>query len=218
MSYAIVDDAYGKTNVKLLHIKREGALHSIQELEVNTHLTLASKKDYIDGDNSDIIATDSQKNTVYLLAKKHGVTCPETFALLLAQHFIQTYSHVLKARVYIEQYPWQRMTVDGKPHNHAFVFSPVATRFCTVHLGRNGKFRNIYFKDRAVIPFLFPGVPKIEAGIKDLRVLKTTQSAFVNFVSDEYRSLPDAPDRVMSTVVTSRWEYSSKDVDFCATW
>jgi len=75
-----------------------------------------------------------------------------------------------------------------------------------------------YFKDRTVIPFLFPGVPKIEAGIKDLRVLKTTQSAFVNFVSDEYRSLPDAPDRVMSTVVTSRWEYSSKDVDFCATW
>ena len=146
MSYAIVDDAYGKTNVKLLHIKREGALHSIQELEVNTHLTLASKKDYIDGDNSDIIATDSQKNTVYLLAKKHGVTCPETFALLLAQHFIQTYSHVLKARVYIEQYPWQRMTVDGKPHNHAFVFSPVATRVCTVHLGRTGKFRNIFIQ------------------------------------------------------------------------
>jgi len=76
-----------------------------------------------------------------------------------------------------------------------------------------------FFKDQAVVhPVLIPGVPKIEAGIKDLRVLKTTQSAFVNFVSDEYRSLPDAPDRVMSTVVTSRWEYSSKDVDFCATW
>lgn len=83
MSYSIVDDAYGKTNVKLLHVHRDGALHTIQELEVNTHLTLATKKDYTDGDNSDIIATDSQKNTVYLLARKHGVSCPEAFAVVI---------------------------------------------------------------------------------------------------------------------------------------
>ena len=138
MSYLIVDDAYGKTNVKLLQIKRDGPVHSIQELEVNTHLTLATKKDYTQGDNSDIIATDSQKNTVYLLAKKHGVSCPEQLALELCRHFLQTYSHVLKAKVYIEQYPWQRIEVDGKKHNHAFVLTPVATRFCTARMDRDG--------------------------------------------------------------------------------
>jgi urate oxidase len=31
------------------------------------------------------------------------------------------------------------------------------------------------------------GFPTIESGLKDLRVLKTTQSAFVNFVNDDYR-------------------------------
>jgi len=199
MSYAIVDDGYGKNNVKLLHIRREGPLHSIQELEVDTQLTLSSKKDYTNGDNSDVIATDSQKNTVYLLAKKHGVSSPEQFALVLAHHFINTYAHVTKVAIRVDQYPWQRLDVDGKPHNHAFVLNPQATRFCGVRLERGG-------------------TPMVEAGIKGLRVLKTTQSAFVNFVQDDYRSLPDASDRVFSTTVTARWEYSSIDVDFCAAW
>ena len=115
-------------------------MHSIQELEVCTHLTLATKKDYLVGDNSDIVATDSQKNTVYLLAKKHGVTCPEQLALILARHFLDTYSFVEKARVYIEQSPWQRIDIDGKQHRHAFIHTPVAIRFCTVRLARNGLF------------------------------------------------------------------------------
>lgn len=124
--------------MKLLHIKRDGPVHSIQEFEVNTHLTLATHIDYTEGDNSDIVATDSQKNTVYLLAKKHGVTCPEQFAILLCRHFLSTYSHVLKVQVHIEQYPWQRVEIDGKPHNHAFVFTPTAIRVCTVRMAKNG--------------------------------------------------------------------------------
>jgi urate oxidase len=60
--------------VKLLHVRREGTFHSIREYEVNTHLKLQSKKDFIAGDNKDIIATDTQKNIVYVLAKKYGVS------------------------------------------------------------------------------------------------------------------------------------------------
>ncbi|EFX89027.1 hypothetical protein DAPPUDRAFT_233847 [Daphnia pulex] len=198
-TYKIVDDAYGKSGVKLLHIKRDGPVHSIRELEVSSQLTLSSKKDYTEGDNSDIVATDSQKNTVYLLAKKHGVNSPEEFAILLCRHYLSTYAHVLKAQVQVELYPWQRIDADGKKHNHAFVFTPVATRFCTARMEKNG-------------------IPTIESGLKDLRVLKTTQSAFVNFVNDDYRSLPDASDRVFSTVITSRWEYSTVNVDFCKAW
>ena len=68
-----VDRCYGKNYVRLLHVKRQGNWHQLKELEVNTSLTLETTKDYIAGDNSDIIATDSQKNTVYILAKQHGV-------------------------------------------------------------------------------------------------------------------------------------------------
>lgn len=40
-----------------------------------------------------------------------------------------------------------------------------------------------------------------------MRILKTTQSSFVNFVDDEFRTLPDAADRIFSTEVDCQWEY-----------
>lgn len=48
-SYEISDKGYGKDNVKILHVQREGALHKIKEFEVNTHLKLYSSKDYLHG-------------------------------------------------------------------------------------------------------------------------------------------------------------------------
>lgn len=38
--------------------------------------------------------------------------------------------------------------------------------------------------------------PDVISGIKNMRVLKTTKSSFVNFVDDAYRTLPDAKDRI----------------------
>ena len=70
---AFEDTGYGKNYVKLLYVRREGDLHHIKEIEVNTQLTLNDHKDYIHANNSSIVATDTQKNTVYILAKMKGV-------------------------------------------------------------------------------------------------------------------------------------------------
>jgi urate oxidase len=59
--------------VKVLHIQRDGKYHSIKEVATSVQLTLRSKKDYLHGDNSDIIPTDTIKNTVHVLAKLRGV-------------------------------------------------------------------------------------------------------------------------------------------------
>lgn len=59
--------------VKVLHIRREGNHHHIIELIANVQLTLKTRKDYLTGDNSDIIPTDTVKNTVHALAKLKGV-------------------------------------------------------------------------------------------------------------------------------------------------
>lgn len=55
------------------------------------------------------------------------------------------------------------------------------------------------------------------SGISGLRVLKTTQSSFVNFVNDEFRSLQDQYDRIFSTAVECNWEYNNvnKNTKFC---
>lgn len=68
------DRRYGKNYVRLLHVRRRGSVHDVSELEVNVALTLKPTDDYVDGDNTHIVATDSMKNTVYVLAKQHGVS------------------------------------------------------------------------------------------------------------------------------------------------
>lgn len=61
--------------------------------------------------------------------------------------------------------------------------------------------------------------PKICSGLTNLRLLKTTQSAFRDFFQDGYRTLPDANDRIFSTVVTATWEFSTANgVDFDGAW
>lgn len=193
-SFRIINKEYGKAGVRMLHVAKHGDHHSIQELEVETALTLNTEKDYRQGDNSAIVATDSQKNTVYILAKQHGVKNPETFALLLAEHFLNKYPWVVRARVDIKQYPWQRIKdPKGQPHNHAFLSSPSNTRLARVILVRGH-------------------LPHISVGLRDLTVIKTTQSAFANFVDDEYRTLADAEDRIFSTIVTADWSYTPRDL------
>lgn len=112
-------------------------------MEVSTRLTLATEKDYLLGDNSDIIATDSQKNTVYVLAKKFGIKSPEDFATLLCNHFLSKYSHVTNVVISMEEVLWNRISYgEGGTqmfHNHAFVHTPICTRFTTVTWKRNGK-------------------------------------------------------------------------------
>lgn len=49
LQFEISDTGYGKDHVKMLHVRREGNIHYIKEFEVNTHLKLYSKKDYLNG-------------------------------------------------------------------------------------------------------------------------------------------------------------------------
>lgn len=61
------------------------------------------------------------------------------------QHFLDKYRHVAEAHVYIEEYPWKRVNYAKHSagavaeHNHAFVFTPVARRYCDVLQKRSGK-------------------------------------------------------------------------------
>lgn len=137
--YEITDQGYGKSFVKILHVRKNGLEHTVKEFEVNTILKLNNQRDYKHGDNRDIVATDTQKNTVYVLAKKHGIVTAEDFAVLLCKHFLQTYGHIVSVNVKIDESPWQRIRKGQDAHNHAFVFKPIALRSTNVSQTRNGK-------------------------------------------------------------------------------
>lgn len=64
---------YGKNDVRLMRVRRDGDKYFVTELKVNVELQLATTVDFKTGDNRDVVATDSQKNTIMALAKQNTV-------------------------------------------------------------------------------------------------------------------------------------------------
>ncbi|XP_060797541.1 uricase [Neoarius graeffei] len=199
-NFEFVRTGYGKNQVKLLYIQRERNQHHIVELKADVQLTLNSRKDYLTGDNSDIIPTDTMKNTVHALAKLKGVKTIEGFALDICNHFLTAFKHVTRVKVNIEEAPWKRLEKNLVQHSHAFIFSPESLRFCEVEQYRN---------ENAVI----------HSGIKDMKVLKTTQSGFEGFLKDHFTTLQETKDRVFCTSIYARWRYNQyREVNFDLAW
>ena len=128
------------------------------------------------------------KNTVYIMAKQHPVTPPELFASIVSTHFIETYKHIHAAHVKVITHRWTRMTIDGELHPHSFLRDGTETRDVEA-VAREGQ-----------------GIT-IRSAIAGLLVLKSTGSAFHNFVRDEYTTLPDVYDRILSTEVDCGWAW-----------
>jgi urate oxidase len=128
------------------------------------------------------------KNTIYIKAKEHPVTPPELFASILGTHFVDTYKHIHAAHIKVVTHRWTRMTIDGKPHPHSFYRDGAETRTVEAVI-REGK-----------------GI-EIRSGIVGLLVLKSTASQFHSFVRDEYTTLPEVWDRILSTDVDCRWAW-----------
>lgn len=63
------------------------------------------------------------------------------------------------------------------------------------------------------------GIPVIHSGLKNMKVLKTTQSGFEGFLHDRFTTLQDARDRCFCTSVYARWRYNViQDINFDAAW
>jgi urate oxidase len=197
-TFVLGPNQYGKAEVRLVRISRDTPRHEIEDLSVSSHLRGAFDDSHLTGDNSAVITTDTQKNTVYAFARTFGIGSPEAFLLTLGRHFVDDLEPVTGGRWEAESYSWARIPVDGVPHDHAFVRTGQETRTAVVTIDGD---------DTWVI-----------AGLTDLVVLKSTGSEFHGFPQDEYTTLPYTDDRILATSVTSRWRYLSTDVDYNATY
>lgn len=188
------ENKYGKAECRIVKITRDTDRHEIEDLNVTSQLRGARLLDsYLVGDNSLVVATDTQKNTAYAFARKHGVHSPEEFLLALGEHFVSTFDWIEGGLWQAEQYEWERIVVDGAEHDHAFVRKGQATRLATVQK--------------------LAGATHVTAGLKDLVVLKSTGSEFHGFPRDLYTTLVETTDRILATSVTSRWRYLPEAVE-----
>ncbi|WP_030450409.1 factor-independent urate hydroxylase [Herbidospora cretacea] len=190
--FTLGPNRYGKAETRVVRVTRDGDVHRIKDLNVGTSLSGDMTDVHLTGDNAAVLPTDTQKNTVYAFAKKHGVGAIEEFALLLARHFVDSQPTIHHARVEIEEYGWERRG------GHSFVREGRETRTCLVH----------YDGERATVV----------SGLKDLVVLNTTDSEFWGYLKDEYTTLPETRDRVLATAVTARWRHAGEPGDWEASY
>ncbi|KAL9639587.1 MAG: hypothetical protein Q9204_001034 [Flavoplaca sp. TL-2023a] len=183
---------YGKDNIRVYKVYRnnEAGTQEVIEMTVGVLLLGDIETSYTQADNSVVVATDTMKNTVYLLAKQHPVSPPELFGSIVASHFVETYKHIHSAQVKVIVHKWTRMTVDGKLHPHSFLRDGADTRNVEA-VATEGK-----------------GVD-VRSAIAGLLVLKSTGSAFHGFIRDEYATLPEVSDRILSTEVDCGWSWDT---------
>jgi urate oxidase len=189
---------YGKAESRVVRIYRDTPRHQIRDLNVSSALRGRFEDAHITGNQAEVLPTDTQKNTAFAFAKEKGVGAIEDFALTLGDHFLEATPAADGARVAIEEYPWERILVDGQEHDHSFVRSGSGIRSTIVNVEGRGAERRAH----------------VVSGIHDLTVLKSTGSEFHGFRKDKYTTLPETDDRILATSLVARWRYDHTEVDW----
>ncbi|MGI3782993.1 MAG: factor-independent urate hydroxylase [Janthinobacterium lividum] len=193
---------YGKAENRVVRITRDTARHEIRDLNVSSALRGDFAPAHLEGNQRNVLPTDTQKNMAYAYAKTVGLETIEGYGLALARHYVDDVSPVEGARIEIEEYPWERVQVDGADHDHTFVRKGQEIRLCSVTVEGAGDAQQTW----------------VTGGFKDLVILKSTGSEFADFYVDEFTTLAPTHDRIMATSLTAKWRFTSTDVDWDATY
>jgi urate oxidase len=185
---------YGKAEVRVLRVARGAAAGGgdvIRDWNVSTSLSGDLAATHLTGDNSGVLTTDTQKNTVYAFASRLGAVEPEVLALELAAHFVRSQPQINRARVAVEEYGWDRIGSTG----HSFARNGTLTRSArVVHDAGSGV--------------------SVVSGIERLTLLNSTDSEFWGFPRDDYTTLAETSDRILATEVSAWWRYRGADTDW----
>ena len=192
----LLNHQYGKSRVRVMKIIRDGATHTMKELDVAIALAGDFESSYTTGDNSLVVPTDTMKNTVHALASQHLGLETERFARTLASHFLTKYSQIKTATVRASERVWDRLEIGGAPHPHSFSGAQQAKPFAAVTAEG--------------------GSVSTQSGIADLLILKSTQSGFEGFPRCEFTTLRETSDRIFAMSLSATWTWSAEPADYNA--
>jgi urate oxidase len=137
---------------------------------------------YTEGDNSQVVATDTMKNFVYAQALEYRGATAEGLAGFIARRFLETYPQMEKLRISYRELPYRSHSsrlLSAAPGDHSFV-ELTHTR---------------------------EGLLELESGRRDLQLVKLTGSAFASFARDRYTTLPERSDRPLHIYLDVFWRY-----------
>jgi urate oxidase / 2-oxo-4-hydroxy-4-carboxy-5-ureidoimidazoline decarboxylase len=171
--------SYGKLRVPVHRIAGDDVLAAEVSVEVLGENFLPA---YTEGDNSQVVATDTMKNFILRESLGYDGTSLEGLLVRLGQQFIATYPVMEAVRMSAKELRFDRLgervySRSGDDHGVATV-EPDGT----VRGGRHG-----------------------------MMLLKTRGSAFTRFARDEYTTLPERGDRPLLIRLDADWRYTGDD-------
>ncbi|MFZ0685205.1 MAG: urate oxidase [Terriglobales bacterium] len=191
----VAENRYGKSRVRLVQVKRKGAWHDLREWTVEILLQGDFASCFEDADNSKILPTDTMKNTVYSLARTSVADCMEEFAKELIDFLLVRNPQVSAAEVSIAEKTWEHLESGGKSQPTTFIQASVENQTTEVTRNRTGDY-------------------SVTSGLENLVIMKTSGSAFEDYIPDSLTTLAPAKDRLLGTAVRANWKYRRPDVAF----
>jgi urate oxidase len=194
---SLEENRYGKSQVRLVRVKRHADSHDFHEWDVEVLVRGDFASCFEAGDNSQILPTDTMKNTVYSLARNSAAECMEDFATELVDFLLNRNPQISEAEISVQEKAWEHLAISGKPHATTFVQTSGERQTTTVSRAR----------DRAAI---------VISGLENLVIMKTADSGFEGFKKDSLTTLPETADRLFGTAVRARWTYVANARTFAA--
>ncbi len=192
---ALAENSYGKSSVRVMKVQRDGPLHTVKEWKVEVLLSGDFETCFTVGDNSEILPTDTMKNTVYSRARESTAECIEDFARELAEFFLARNPQVERVAISIASTAWDHALVQGKPHPSTFVRGSSETQ-------------------TTAVTYVQGGGASVTSGLDGLVVLKTANSGFEGYLKDSLTTLPETADRLFGTSMRVQWKYQSAVLPF----
>jgi urate oxidase len=192
----LLNSTYGKGRVRVMRLSGEGQNREVRELTVLAMLAGDIAQAYTQADNSTTVSTDTIKNVVNVVAREELEAGPEAFCRAVAKRLLNSYPGMMNATVSAREVRWNRLTVDGTPHPHAFTLDGNGQGTAEVVMDRDGD--------------------RVTSGLSGFTFLKATASGWSNYIKDRYTTLPETEDRILATSMEASWRWSRDPADFAA--
>jgi urate oxidase len=186
--------SYGKANVVFYRLggRDIAPLAASVDIDVFGKRFLAA---YTEGDNRDVVATDTMKNFVYAMAADYSGPTLMGLCAFLASKFLETYPVMEALRVTAREVPLDAAAGESGPSEVLFRSTRTDGEVAQVTVDSIG------------------GKPRITGtrnGWEGMVLVKTTGSSFATFARDVYTTLPELTDRPLSIRLSSYWRQGDR--------
>jgi len=198
---------YGKTRVIFFRLAKRSAPPFAASVTIDVFGERFGAA-YTEGDNREVVATDTMKNFVYATAADFDGRSPEEYVMFLGRRLLKTYPQMERIRVTAHEVPLD-------PAHHITQIS--RTNYAPPPLGPRDESDVVFRLTRGDVAMSHADFERqgdeivttaARSGIEGMRLLKTTGSSFAQFARDEYTSLPELADRPLTIRMDVHWRYT----------